>query len=87
MMSKQKKAPVEKKIERPVNPFDAPDKTKAFGSSGNVVRWIQFQLNIEVTGEYDHNTVEAVKSFQKAHGLNQTGIVDKLTRVVLADIK
>ena len=79
--------PVAKKIERPVNPYDMPDKTKAFGSSGNVVRWIQFQLGIEVTGEFDKATVEAVRSFQKAHALKVTGVVDKLTRVVLADVK
>jgi peptidoglycan hydrolase-like protein with peptidoglycan-binding domain len=78
--------PVAKKIERPVNPYDMPDKTKAFGSSGNVVRWIQFQLGIEVTGEYGRETVDAVKSFQKAHALNETGIVDKITRTVLADM-
>lgn len=83
------KKPVTKKVEKirsEINPYDMPDKPKAYGASGNVVRWVQFQLEIDVTGEYDHETVDAVKAFQKKHGLNQTGIVDKLTRIVLADV-
>ena len=95
MMARKKspaKKPVEKKIEEKVeirsviNPYDMPDKDKAFGASGNVVRWIQFQLDIEVTGEYDETTVKAVKAFQAAHALKETGAVDKLTRIVLADV-
>ena len=70
-----------------VNPYEMPEKNKSEGDVGNVVRWIQFQLGIEITGEFDKVTVEAVRSFQKAHALKVTGVVDKLTRVVLADVK
>ena len=82
-MSKRKKV---EEIRSEINPYDMPERTKAFGASGNVVRWIQFQLGIEITGEYDQKTVEAVKAFQKKHALNQTGIVDKITRIVLGDV-
>ena len=70
-----------------VNPYEMPEKNKSEGDVGNVVRWIQFQLGIEISGEFDKATVEAVRSFQKAHALKVTGVVDKLTRVVLADVK
>lgn len=70
-----------------VNPYEMPEKNKSEGDVGNVVRWIQFQLGVEISGEFDKATVEAVRSFQKAHALKVTGVVDKLTRVVLADAK
>ena len=80
MAKKKKTVPVA------VNPYEMPEKNKGEGDVGNVVRWIQFQLGIGITGEFDKATVEAVESFQKAHGLKVTGVVDKLTRVVLADL-
>lgn len=82
MMAKKKKT-----VSVAVNPYEMPEKNKKEGDIGNVVRWIQFQLDIKITGEYDKATVEAVKSFQAAHALPVSGIVDKLTRVVLADMK
>lgn len=81
MAKKKKTAPVA------VNPYEMPEKNKSEGDVGNVVRWIQFQLGIKISGEFDKATVEAVRSFQKAHALKMTGVVDKLTRVVLADVK
>lgn len=81
MAKKKKTSPVV------INPYEMPEKNKSEGDVGNVVRWIQFQLGIEISGEFDKATVEAVRSFQKAHALKVTGVVDKLTRVVLADVK
>ena len=98
-MAKKKSVPAEKtveavkkvektveKVEKPVNPFDMPDKTKKEGDTGNVVRWIQFQLGIDTSGEFDEKTTEAVKTFQASHEVPETGIVDKLTRGLLTNI-
>ena len=66
------------------NPYPMPDKNKKLGDFGNVVNWIQYQLGIETTGEFDNETESVVKMFQVANGLDDTGIVDKITRLALA---
>ena len=66
-----------------LNPYQAPDKDKREGDSAEVVCWIQTQLGINVSGEYDRNTVEAVERYQKFKGLEVNGVVDKATRNAL----
>jgi peptidoglycan hydrolase-like protein with peptidoglycan-binding domain len=66
------------------NPYPMPDKNKKLGDFGNVVKWIQFQLGIETSGEFDEMTESKVKMFQIENGLDDTGIVDKTTRLALA---
>ena len=80
MASKKKAAD---KVEKKINPYPAPDKTKREGDFGEVVCWIQFQLGIRITGDYDPGTVEAVKRFQKIKDLEPDGVVDKITRAAL----
>ncbi len=63
---------------------DAPAATK-FGSSGDAVEKLQQALKIKgyykdvVDGKYGNNTVSAVKAFQKAKKLSETGTADKTT--------
>lgn len=60
------------------------------GDTGPVVSHVQYFLEVigayyndvfpvEVTGIFDGQTVESVKSFQKVYGLPETGIVDEQT--------
>ncbi len=42
--------------------------------------------NVELGDEYDENTAEAVKEFQRLSGLTQTGVTDKQTWQKLSDI-
>ena len=66
-----KKAPLKLPILRP-------------GSSGSTVRVLQQLLNfkgfsLEVNGEFNPRTLEAVKQFQQMNGLLVEGIVDAKT--------
>lgn len=61
----------------------------AFGSSGDLVRTVQTQLNSlnypvgVVDGVFGNNTKQAVIEFQRVHGLQQDGIVGRLTWDIL----
>lgn len=66
-----KKAPLKLPVLRP-------------GSSGSTVRVLQQLLNfkgfsLEVDGEFNPRTQEAVKEFQQMYGLPMEGIVDSKT--------
>jgi len=56
------------------------------GSTGPVVRAVQTALKVTRTGSYDAATKTAVKKFQTAHGLNDSGNVNSATwRALLRD--
>ena len=71
-------------------PYSMPTSTVRYGSRGNNVYWVQWQLRkhgIKLgapDGIFGPNTRQAVIDFQKAKGLVQTGIVDVKTRTALA---
>jgi len=56
-----------------------------WGSSGDSVRSLQKRLialgvpNVSVTGQFDQQTLEAVKYFQLASGISANGVVDENT--------
>ena len=65
------------------NPYTAG--TASRGATGNVVKWIQYQLvkgvgyKQPIDGTYWTTTEGNVRDFQKNHGLRQTGSVDSAT--------
>lgn len=65
-------------------------KVLQFGDSGDIIKFVQYYLavigeyyndvsNVEVTGDFDQQTVDGVKSFQQVYGLPVTGIIDRAT--------
>ena len=69
----------------------------AEGASGEGVRLIQYYLDvisqyeqsvlpIVITGNYDNQTSESVRSFQQTYDLEQTGIIDEETYNLLFDV-
>lgn len=50
------------------------------GSKGTAVKWIQIALGgLTVDGDFGWKTLSKVVEFQKAHGIEATGIVDNVT--------
>jgi peptidoglycan hydrolase-like protein with peptidoglycan-binding domain len=49
------------------------------GSKGDAVKFIQQQLKVVVTGNFEAGTDKAVKALQKKHGLSVDGIVGPKT--------
>ena len=71
-----------------VNPYKKPTSTVKSGSTGESVKWIQFQLNLFgygliVDGSYGPATTNAVKDFQGKNGLAQSGNCDQKTIAAL----
>lgn len=67
-----------------VNPYKKPTTTVKSGSTGESVKWIQFQLNtfgygLVVDGSYGPATTNSVKDFQVKNGLPSTGNCDMKT--------
>lgn len=67
------------------NPYNKPVKNVKYGNVGNSVRWVQWELNynganLKVDGVFLKKTLEAVKKYQKEHGLVVDGIVGKKTK-------
>ena len=62
-----------------------------YGSTGTMVTFIQEALQYlgyydrEITGHFGEHTQSAVKAFQSAKGLKQTGVVDKETLLKIRD--
>lgn len=78
----QPAAPAQKKN----NPYPVPTrnlKRTIPMMRGNDVKWLQYELNINVDGLFGNNTKAAVLSFQNAHGLKPDGIVGPATRYAI----
>ena len=73
------------------NPYYAPYETLRKGSTGEGVKWLQWELveagyNIAIDGIFGDKTLKAVKSFQKSCKIDVDGIVGKDTkRCLIAD--
>ena len=71
------------------NPYTAPTKTLKKGSTGEGVKWLQWQLNYlgfdcgTIDGDFGTKTDTAVRAFQKAKGLTKDGKVGAQTRAAL----
>ena len=74
------------------NPYKEPAKNIKKGFNGNGVRWVQWEIlrhnpnclpKYGIDGDYGSETLNAVKAFQRAHGLESDGVVGKLTRAAL----
>ncbi|MBO5065486.1 MAG: peptidoglycan-binding protein [Clostridia bacterium] len=69
------------------NPYAKPKDVINPGDSGEGVKWVQWILmftnyglqNKTIDGNYDEETVEAVKKFQKEQGLTDDGIINEAT--------
>ena len=73
------------------NPYKEPVRVLKFGSRGEGVKWLQFQLNmfgydLKVDGLFGSNTDKAILSFQQKHNLASDKIVGKKTREVLKGV-
>lgn len=53
--------------------------TLQLGSAGPAVKLLQRKLHVSATGYYGHQTVRAVKRFQRAHGLTADGVAGPAT--------
>lgn len=70
-----------------INPYPEPTRTifydtvnKKVVCRGDDVKWVQFQLGIEVDGVCGPKTDKTIREFQKAHGLTVDGKVGPATR-------
>lgn len=71
------------------NPYAEPTKNVRYGSSGNEVRWVQYQLNLYgygllIDGAAGEQTIAALKNYQYNHRLLCDGICGPVTRKALA---
>ena len=69
----------------PTCPFQEPERLICYGSTGDGVRWVQWQLNrhgakLEVDGVFGVMTGAAVREFQAAAEIEVDGVVGKETR-------
>lgn len=72
------------------NPYREPITNVKKGEKGDIVKWIQWQLNqygygLEIDGDFGNDTLRCVRGFQKAKKLEIDGIVGKDTRKALLD--
>lgn len=72
------------------NPFKEPTVDVKLGSSGNNVKWLQWELNqsgasLIVDGKFQEKTLAAVKDFQTRSNIKVDGIVGKQTRKYLKE--
>lgn len=70
------------------NPYREPFTSIKEGATGNGIRWIQYELNrhgatLVCDGVFGSKTTQAVKEFQKNHGLTVDGVVGTQTRNAL----
>ena len=57
--------------------------TLRYGSTGSVVRWLQYRLGLSFDGGFGPQTAAAVRAYQAAHGLAVDGIVGPATWAAL----
>lgn len=67
------------------NPYNEPSKNVRYGSRGNDVRWLQYELNnkgyhLTVDGSAGPKTIDALMDFQDKKGLTPDGICGPATR-------
>ena len=70
------------------NPYAVPTKALKRGSTGNGVRWMQFQLNkagftCSIDGSFGPATEKTLRSYQSARGLEVDGSCGPATRAAL----
>ena len=74
----------------PIYPFPSPSYTSSVGEQSDIILLVQLILSalsviyddfedIEINGNNDAGTMDALKRFQGYHGLPQTGVLDKRT--------
>lgn len=74
------------------NPYPTPTRAIQYYTTGNDVKWVQYQLQKagyytgDIDGSYGPASLAAVKAFQKANGLAVDGSIGPLTRATLAKI-
>jgi len=73
-----------------INPYPEPTRTifydtvnKKVVCRGDDVKWVQFQLGIDIDGVCGPNTDKAIRDFQKTRGLTVDGKVGPATRQAL----
>lgn len=76
------------KTQSKTNPYAVPTKALKRGSTGNGVRWMQFQLNkagfaCSIDGSFGPATEKTLKSYQSARGLEVDGSCGPATRAAL----
>jgi len=71
-----------------INPYKEPTTNLKIGSTGNSVKWVQWELveagfDLVIDGDYGQLTDLAVRQFQKSSRIECDGIVVKITRQYL----
>lgn len=74
------------------NPYPMPTSLISFGSTGDGVRWIQYELNeagasLQLDGDFGKLTKQALLDFQKAVGIEADAICGAITRQKLIENK
>lgn len=73
------------------NPYTKPTKMVKFGDNGNLVKWVQYELNeagykISIDGVFGTSTLTAVRKFQKSCKITVDGVVgSKTIKKLVAD--
>lgn len=80
---------------KPLNPYNTPTTTVAFGKQGTSVKWVQWEINqwlteqnltlLKIDGDFGSKTDKAVRLYQEAHNLTIDGRVGPKTRESLID--
>lgn len=73
------------------NPYPKPTRVIRYYTTGNDVKWVQYQLNVagysaDIDGSYGPDAVSKVKEFQSDHGLEVDGSCGPATRTALANL-
>ena len=83
---------LEEENETSGNPYPMPTSLISFGSTGDGVRWIQYELNeagasLQTDGSFGKLTKQALLDFQKAVGIEADAICGAITRQKLIENK
>lgn len=78
-------------LKKASNPYRKPTQNIYLGDWGDGIKWVQWHLQRKgynigasgIDGQYGSGTQEAVKQFQRDHGLTADGIVGEKTRAAL----